>query len=86
MLGNDRFLVNVARKGSFAWRLGGARSCATTFFRPVLPALNRWPCTADVVTAESRITRSKFGSGIRGKTKCAGYQNPAWYGFRGEGQ
>jgi hypothetical protein len=20
------------------------------------------------------------------KTKCAGYQNPAWYGFRGEGQ
>jgi hypothetical protein len=34
-LRSDRFLVNDARKGAFAWRPGGARTCATTSVRRV---------------------------------------------------
>jgi hypothetical protein len=34
-LRSDRFPVNDARKGAFAWRPGGARTCATTSVRRV---------------------------------------------------
>jgi hypothetical protein len=35
-LRSDRFPVNGARKGAFAWRPGGARTCATTSVRRVV--------------------------------------------------
>lgn len=71
LLGNDRFVVNAVGKGSFPLAVGTVRNSAQDFLQAVAELGTYGPLSHGVVAAESGITRSRFGSGIRGKTTAA---------------
>ena len=72
LLGNDRFVVNAVGIGSFPLAVGTVRNSAQDFLQAVAEVGTSGPLSHGVVAAESGISRSWLGTGIRGKTSCGG--------------
>jgi len=55
----DRFLVNGAEKGPFAWCLGGLGKLAPTFLWRVAPSRNRWLVAPEFLAARVASRRGE---------------------------